>query len=102
MFSIFSGFAVVMGLSNTLLRPSPTRTAVGREGHHLSMPITLPSETQAICPPTTNHCKRAVKVKLHRDSASDGCSHPVRMRISGRMADVHAELERLAALENVT
>lgn len=38
-------------------------------------------------------------VKLHRDNLLDQTSLPTRLVICGRMADVHAELERLAAME---
>ena len=46
---------------------------------------------------TPNKC--ALRVKWHRDNVLDRTPFPTRLVISGRMSDVHAELERLAAME---
>ena len=45
--------------------------------------------------------KQVLRVKLHRDNLRDRTTLPTRLVISGRMADVHAELERLAAMEAI-
>lgn len=42
-----------------------------------------------------------LRVKWHRDNVLDRTPFPTRLVISGRMADVHAELERLAAMETM-
>ena len=45
--------------------------------------------------------KGALRVKWHRDNGLERTPFPTRLVISGRMADVHAELERLAAMETM-
>lgn len=51
------------------------------------------------CPLPVQQVKRSLRVKWHRDNHMDHTRPPARLVISGRMADVHAELERLAAME---
>jgi hypothetical protein len=42
-----------------------------------------------------------LRVKWHRDNVLERTPFPTRLVISGRMSDVHAELERLAAMESM-
>lgn len=56
-----------------------------------------PGEQSSTLPNT--RISAPLTVKLHRDNLLDQTSLPTRLVICGRMADVHAELERLAAME---
>ena len=51
--------------------------------------------------PLVTPSKAALRVKWHRDNVLERTPFPTRLVISGRMSDVHAELERLAAMESM-
>lgn len=71
-------------------------------GTHTPRPaprVTLCERPHTDSPP---RIQAPLTVKLHRDNLSDHTPLPTRLVISGRMADVHAELVRLAAMEAVT
>ena len=77
-------------------------TERSRDSEHVetSPPYAIPRVTT--CGPHTDSSPRnraPLTVKLHRDNLRDHTLLPTRLVISGRMADVHAELERLAAME---
>lgn len=82
--------------------------------HRLSADLPLGAESEVGCTvyaennPTTRQPETVVtqrtgplRVKWHRDNVRDHTPFPTRLVISGRMADVHAELERLAAMETM-
>lgn len=66
-----------------------------------STPRAVPRVTPCERPHTDSNprIRAPLTVKLHRDNLRDQTLLPTRLVISGRMADVHAELERLAAME---
>lgn len=79
----------------------PTERSHDSDHVETSPPYTTPRVTTRERPHTdSNPRNRApLTIKLHRDNLRDHTLLPTRLVISGRMADVHAELERLAAME---
>lgn len=104
--SIFGLLGHVLNRSSHALqrhRPAGTRVDLGDTRACPPVLKAIPSPTVVITPRAEAPlCKSPLRVKLHRDNQRDCSPFPTRLVISGRMADVHAELERLAAMEALT
>ncbi len=81
--------------TSTPLRPGPARSTVCNS-YALSSPV---HSTFAHIPTTPSRPARPLRVLQVAEPSPHNHTHAGRMRISGRMADVCAELDRLAALE---
>ncbi len=80
-------------------------TECSRDSDHAAVntPRVVPRVTPCEWPHTDSspRIRAPLTVKLHRDNLRDHTLLPTRLVISGRMADVHAELERMAAMEAI-
>jgi hypothetical protein len=99
--SLFSPMHVLMGWLMPRARPAACVRGANRPAIHVAehgQAVTGARRTVAVHEPTSPAARRPLRV-LRVVESNEAPAHAGRMLISGRMADVCAELDRLAANE---